>query len=118
MGAHAHRIYFHFPFVADVCFDQVGGEDIALEQEVMIGFQSIQDFGQGPWNLLDEFGFLGRQLVQVFVSRFTRVDAVLNTIQAPSAGQQRPGKDCWMDQERGIQCAWPWGSWSKPGCGR
>ncbi len=52
-------------FVFDVFFEQVGGEDIAFEQEVMIGFERIEHFTEGAGNLLDEFLLFGGQFVQV-----------------------------------------------------
>jgi hypothetical protein len=46
MGAESNRIDFAFPLPAEPRFDEVGGEDVSLGEELVIGFEFVEGFGQ------------------------------------------------------------------------
>ena len=52
--AQANCIHFVGTLVFDVFLEEVRSEDAALEQEVVIGFESIEHFAEAGGNLLDE----------------------------------------------------------------
>src|SRR5436309_14778945 len=62
--------------------DEVGGEDSALEEEVVVGFEGGEGLIEGAWGGADA-GFGGRvQLVDVFIEGFGRLDFVDDAVQA------------------------------------
>ena len=42
MRAESHAFYFANSLVIDICLNEALVEDIALEQELMVGFESVQ----------------------------------------------------------------------------
>ena len=67
-----------FPLQFHVAFELVLGEDVALEQEVVVRLQLVEDVAQGPRNLLDLQRLFGGQVVQVLVQGIARIDFILN----------------------------------------
>ena len=61
--------------------DQVVGEDAAAGEELTVTVKTVKRNLEVRRNRRDLGVFFGRQIVEVLVSRFTRVDLVLNTIQ-------------------------------------
>src|SRR5258706_10918449 len=77
----ANRIYFVHTLVFDVFFKKVLGKDIALEQEIVIGFKRIQYFTERARHLLDQFLLFSRQFIEISILRLTRIYFACNTIQ-------------------------------------
>ncbi|EAT07975.1 hypothetical protein SKA58_08424 [Sphingomonas sp. SKA58] len=70
------------PFQFDIGFDLILGEDIALEQEFVIGFQAGQRLAQrcaDGWHLAQLFW---RQVIEILVHRGARMEFVLDTVEA------------------------------------
>ena len=99
--ADADRVELDLAFVTDVGFEEIGGEDVTLEQEFVIGFERIEDRTEGGRNLLDELGFLGGELVQVLISGVPGVNAVQDTIE--TRHQDRGEAQVWIAGS--IRCA-------------
>ena len=59
-----------------------GGEDVALEEVLVVGLERVEDRGQRAGHLLDRVVLLRRQLVEVLVDRLRRLDAVLDAVEA------------------------------------
>src|ERR1035441_9865974 len=81
MRAQADGVVF-LPLGADPHFDEVFGEDVALEQEGVVLLQAIERLAQAAGHVWNFLQFLGRQFVNVFVERFARLDFVLDAVQA------------------------------------
>src|SRR6266850_272736 len=60
---------------------EIAGEYIALEQEIMVLLEAIQGFAEAAGNVGNFFQFLWREFVDVLVQRFTGIDLVLNAVQ-------------------------------------
>ena len=80
MRAQADGIDLLGALVVDPSVDQVVGEHIALQEKVPVLIQGIQRLFQRPGRLRHPFLLLGRQIVQVFVQRVSRVDLPLNAV--------------------------------------
>ena len=90
MRAEGHRVHLALALVGDVGLDQVGGEDVPLEQEVVVGLQGVEDLGQRPGEILDLGGFLTLQLIEVGLDRLGRLDLVGDTVQT----RHQHGAEC------------------------
>ena len=75
----------------NVGIQQVAGEDAACQEEVVIGFQSIQSFGERTGHCGHAGCFLGRQLVDVLVQRLAWIYAILDAVQ-PGHEHRREGE--------------------------
>ena len=71
-----------FPLQLHVAVDLVFGEHVTGQQEVVIGFQAFQSFAQACANGRDTGQLFGRQIVQILVRRFARIDLVLDAVEA------------------------------------
>src|SRR5258706_7353391 len=78
--AQANRVHFVDTLVFDVFFKKVLGKDIALEQEIVIGFKRIQHFAKRTWDLLDQYLLFSRQFIEISILRLTRIYFACNTI--------------------------------------
>jgi len=121
MRAKSDGIVF-FPFVADPHVNEVLSKNITLEQEIMILFQTIQRFAQAARHVRNSLQFFGRQLVDVFVQRFTGFDFVLNAV---NPGQRTQDTDLPPGRAGGIRAVSTWDCRYKSGyerlrcdCGR
>ncbi|MNC63980.1 hypothetical protein D3C75_1141460 [compost metagenome] len=79
MWSHAHTVVF-FHTQSDISVDSFISEHAARSQELAVFVQAVQCFFQRASNLWDLFRFFWRQVVQVFVHCFARMDFVLDTI--------------------------------------
>src|ERR1039457_5599542 len=86
MRTETKRVVF-FLFHVEPIGDEVGVEDIALEQEGMIGLECFDGAAERIRNAGYLGEFFGRKLVKIFVERIAGIDAVLNSIE--SSEQQR-----------------------------
>ena len=68
--------------VSDPGFDQIGSEHATSDQKVVVGLESGEGLFKGSGKLRDVLRLLWRQLVQVFVDRLVRFDAVFDPIEA------------------------------------
>ena len=76
MGAQRDGVDLLFPLVAKPSFDDVFGEDIALQQKCVIGFQRVERLLQRAGCRLDLFRRCGWQVIEVLVNGLTRIDAI------------------------------------------
>src|SRR3989304_3981232 len=79
---HLGRVDLGVHLVFDPLFDHVGGEHIALEQEVVVRFQGPERLLERPGRGRDAGEFLRGEGVDVLVQRLPRVDLVLDAVQA------------------------------------
>src|SRR6476661_3229058 len=80
--AQADGIHFKDALVFDVLIQKVRREDAALQQELMIRFECIQDIGKGTGHLLDLFLLVSRQFIEIAILGFTWVDLVTYAVHA------------------------------------
>src|SRR5205807_9392244 len=80
MRPHADRINLVFLLVLDPVVDHVGGEDVPLEQELVVVFQLVQSFVQRAGRGADLLVLVGGQVIDVLVHRAAGVDLVLDPI--------------------------------------
>jgi hypothetical protein len=80
--AEADRVDLVLALPIDPGVDEVLGEDVALEQEVVVGLERVEHLGERTRDLLDLGVLLGRQLVEVLVHGLRGLDAVLDAVQA------------------------------------
>ena len=59
VGAEADQVDLLVALEGDPGFDQVFGEDAAFDEVVVVGFQAVDDGGEGVGDLGDVAGFLG-----------------------------------------------------------
>ena len=78
--------------------DQIGCEDIACQQELVIRLQGIQHCAQAGWHGGDLGMLLGRQLVEVLVDGGGGLDAVLDAVQScqQDGGEGQVGVARWI----------------------
>ena len=76
------RLGFRFPLVIDESLEQFLGENIALEQELMVLFEAAQRFFERPRHGRNRLHFLRRQIVDILIERFARLDLVQHAIEA------------------------------------
>src|ERR1022692_3167047 len=88
MGPQAKGVVF-FLFHVEPIGDEVAVEDIALEQEGMIGLECFDGAAERIRNAGYLGEFFGRKLVKILVERIAGVDAVLNSIES---GEQQRGE--------------------------
>src|SRR5262249_3150448 len=69
-------------FVIQPSFDHVLGEDIAAQQERVIGLERIQRLLQRAGGRLHLLRLRRRQVIEVLVDGLTRVDAILDAVEA------------------------------------
>jgi hypothetical protein len=81
MRPQPHGVNFLFAFVADPCLDQVFAEDSTLEQKLMVLFEVTQRFVETARHRADRRRFFRFEIVQILLSRFTRIDLVLDSVQ-------------------------------------
>ena len=87
--------------------DQVVGEDAAASEELTVTVKTVKRNLEVRRNGRDLGVFFGRQIVEVLVSRFARVDLVLKTL--PSAKPRSRGKSCRADQGSALRYGVPSG---------
>ncbi|CCK16618.1 Glutamine synthetase (glnA) gene and ORF1 [Cronobacter universalis NCTC 9529] len=80
MRRHANAIVL-FDTQRDVSVNRIVSEHAACGQELAVCVQRLQGFFQRAGNLRDLFRFFRRQVIQVFVHRFARVDLVLDAVE-------------------------------------
>ena len=100
MRAEAEGVVFlllHF----DPVRDEVGIEDVAFEQERMIGFERFNRAAERIGNARHVGEFFRRELVKVFVQRVARIDPALDSIES---GQEECGEGD-VRIRRGVRCA-------------
>src|SRR5688572_6145884 len=78
--AQAHVIELVLVLVGDPRVDQVGGEDVALEQELVVLAERLECAIERARNRRDLGQLLGGQRVDVLVEGLARVDAVLDAV--------------------------------------
>src|SRR5262249_32021813 len=71
---------FLLALVPDPGADDVAGEDVALQQELMVLFEGIQRFVERTRGLRHLGQFLGFEIVDVLVERIARLDLVLDAV--------------------------------------
>ena len=81
MWAQSQRIVF-FALGRNPHLDEIAGKDVAFEQELVILLQAIQRFGEASRHIGHLLLLFRRQLVDVLVEWFARLDLVLDPIQA------------------------------------
>ncbi|CCJ90552.1 Glutamine synthetase (glnA) gene and ORF1 [Cronobacter turicensis 564] len=79
MRRHANAVVL-FDTQRDVSINRIVGEHAACGQELAVLIQRMEGFFQRAGNLRDLFSFFRRQVVQVFIHRFARVDLVLDAV--------------------------------------
>src|SRR3954454_12397213 len=72
----ADRVHLVGALPLDPGLDQVLGEDVALEEVLVVGLEGVEDVRQRAGHLIDGVVLLRRQLVEVLVDRLWRLDAV------------------------------------------
>src|SRR5690348_16338984 len=87
MRSKAERVVF-FSLVSDPHFEEVAGENITLQKEVMIFLESIKSFAETARNIRNLFQFFRREFVNVFIHGLTRIDLIKDTVQT---GHQQSG---------------------------
>ena len=77
-----YGVDFAFFFVGDPGLDDVGGEDVAFEEERVVGFERGEGFVQRSGDLGDLGEFFGREVVEVAVDGRGRFGVVLDAAEA------------------------------------
>src|ERR1700730_4362329 len=77
-----HRVQLALDLVVDPRLDDVLGEDVALEQELVVLLQLAQGLLERAGHLGDVLQLLGRQPIDVLVEWRAGVDRVLHAVQA------------------------------------
>src|SRR5260221_6258223 len=81
MRTQPDRVNFVLPLVVDPGFDQVRSEHVALQQEIVVLLEIVENDIEGARKLLDLLGLGRRQLVEVLVHRLPRVDLVGDAVE-------------------------------------
>ena len=89
MRPQPHRIHFLTTLVGDPRLDQVFAKYAALQQELVILLEVIERLIQTPRHGSNLGGFLGFEIVQIFLRRLARIDFVFDPVQA---GHEHGGK--------------------------
>src|SRR3989475_2031656 len=76
-----HRLELLLALVLDPGFDQVLGENSALEQKLVVAFERVQDFLQTSGRGLYLGLLVGLELIQVLVNRLGRDQLLLDAVQ-------------------------------------
>jgi hypothetical protein len=71
---HAHRIYLIFGLVIDPLVDNILGEDVPFEEELMVLLEGVEGLLEAPRSGGDVGQFLGRKPVDVLVERLPRIE--------------------------------------------
>src|SRR6218665_2727954 len=82
VGTLRERLQLFFPLVLNPRLNKLLREYATLEQEVVIGFEVIERLSEGTGHLRDSLCLLGRKLIQVFVDRLVRFNAVFDAVKA------------------------------------
>lgn len=69
--------------------DEVGVEDVAFEEEGVIGLQRLDGAAKRIGHARNIGEFFGRKFVEVLIERIARIDAVLDSVEA---GEKQSGK--------------------------
>src|SRR5438874_4120545 len=77
-----HRVQLLLHLGVDPRLDHVGGEHVALEQELVVPLQLPERLLQGSRHLRNVLQLLRREPVDVLVQRVARIDAVLDAVEA------------------------------------
>ena len=64
----------------DPGLDQIGGEDVAAEQELVVGLEGVEDAAEAVRHGRDVRVLLGRELVEVLVDRGQRLGLVEDVV--------------------------------------
>src|SRR6266702_8087350 len=84
-GSQVDRCQLVFSLIRDPRRDQVLGKNITFQEESMVLLQRVQTLAQRARRALDFRGFLWLQFIQILVQRITRIDLVLDSVQARHA---------------------------------
>jgi len=82
VGAQGDGVDLVFPLVFHVGGDQVGGEDVAAQEELVIFFQVVEHMREGGRRLLDAGAFFAGEFIEVLIHGGGRFDAVLDAIES------------------------------------
>ena len=82
MRTKAHGLGFVLALVADESLEEFFGEDVALEQEVVIGGQAVERFVERAGHGGHVLHLFRRQIVNVLVERFAGIDLVQDAVEA------------------------------------
>src|SRR3989454_9389925 len=81
MRPQRHRIHFLGPLVREPGLDHVGREHVPSQQELVIGLERRQRFGERTRRVLDVLALRRLELVQIHVHRLWRLGLVLDALQ-------------------------------------
>src|SRR6185295_17890116 len=81
MRTQPNRIDLILPLVLDPGLDQVRGEHVALEEELVVLLEVVEHDVERAGKLLDLLLLGGRQLVQILVHRLARIDLVRDAVE-------------------------------------
>src|SRR5690606_16457706 len=84
--------------VLDPGLDDVPGEHVSLQQELVITLQSRQGVLQGDGELRDVLQLLGAEAVEILVEGIARIDAVLDAVEA----RHEHGGECHVGVAGGV----------------
>src|SRR3990172_11028506 len=98
MGPKADRIDLVLSLVLDPGVDGVLGEDIALQEELMVGLKGIKDLIKTARQGLDSLGLFRLQLIEILVDRLARVDLLLDAVDPPHqhGAERQIGVAAWI----------------------
>ncbi len=82
MRALLERLDLLLALVVEPGLDELRREDVALQQEVVVGLECVEGLLERSGELRDCLGLLGRKLVEVLVDGLVRLDAVLDAVEA------------------------------------
>src|SRR6266404_7318697 len=80
MWPQSQRLNLALTLVIGPAFDQLRSEYIALQQKLVVVFQSVQRIIQRARQARDVLQLFGRKVVDVLIQRRSRIDPVLNAI--------------------------------------
>ena len=87
-----------FPFNIEITLDLFFGEDVTLEQEVLVVPKRVKRFAQASGNGGDIDQFFWRQIIKILIHGITRIDLVFNAVKA----SHQHGRECKIGVRRGI----------------
>ena len=95
MGSESECINFLCSLVAYPHLDNVFGEYVAFQEEIVVFFEAVERVFERSREARDFCKFFRSEFVNVLVKRLSGVDFVLDAVESsPSALPQRQGKDC------------------------